>query len=360
MEITARWSDADLRLGVGVGVASGFVTVGVIGAASRLEYTAVGPAVNLASRLCSEAAHGEVLVDARTIELLGEDAQAPPAAARRGAAAQGLPAAGAELHARRRLGDPWRDARSTRPSGSRRRSSIARRAAMNSAARCAHRRRGRRAGNSAPAPGSARAPRRARGSRRRWRPRSWNSRSSSCFSRCAASSLCALLGRAAAAARGTASRRLGVLLLPEAECRPARAARPPTNSGQRRGAAAPPRRGRGAIRPIGAPFRGCAAAGAAARRSARTASRHCATLCGRILLVQRERPFDRAQEAFAVLAARARRGRRLASRRGCATRRRAGSCRRPRGRARRPWRRGRSTALACLRPSTARAAHSRA
>jgi len=74
MEITARWSDAELRLGVGVGVASGFVTVGVIGAASRLEYTAVGPAVNLASRLCSEAVHGEVLADGHTIELLSGDA----------------------------------------------------------------------------------------------------------------------------------------------------------------------------------------------------------------------------------------------------------------------------------------------
>lgn len=77
MEITARWSDAELRLGVGVGVASGFLTVGVIGAASRLEYTAVGPAVNLAARLCSEAAHGEVLIDPRTIELLGDEARRP-------------------------------------------------------------------------------------------------------------------------------------------------------------------------------------------------------------------------------------------------------------------------------------------
>jgi adenylate cyclase len=77
LETAARWSDAELRLGLGVGVASGFVTVGVIGAASRLEYTAVGPAVNLASRLCAEAAHGEVLIDARTIELLGEDARRP-------------------------------------------------------------------------------------------------------------------------------------------------------------------------------------------------------------------------------------------------------------------------------------------
>ena len=75
MAVTARWSDGELQLGVGVGVASGFVTVGVIGAASRLEYTAVGPAVNLASRLCSEAAHGEVLVDPRATELLGEAAR---------------------------------------------------------------------------------------------------------------------------------------------------------------------------------------------------------------------------------------------------------------------------------------------
>ncbi len=75
MALTARWSDAEMQLGVGVGVASGFVTVGVIGSASRLEYTAVGPAVNLASRLCSEAAHGEVLVDARTMELLDAEAR---------------------------------------------------------------------------------------------------------------------------------------------------------------------------------------------------------------------------------------------------------------------------------------------
>ena len=59
--ITARWSSPGHSLGVGLGVASGFVTVGVIGSASRLEYTAVGPAVNLASRLCEQASDGEVL-----------------------------------------------------------------------------------------------------------------------------------------------------------------------------------------------------------------------------------------------------------------------------------------------------------
>ena len=74
--VTSRWSDGDLNLGLGVGVATGFVTVGVIGAASRLEYTAVGPAVNLAARLCSEAAHGQILIDARTTECLGAGAAA--------------------------------------------------------------------------------------------------------------------------------------------------------------------------------------------------------------------------------------------------------------------------------------------
>ena len=75
MALIERWSGSGLSLGVGVGVASGFVTVGVIGGASRLEYTAVGPAVNLASRLCSEAAHAEVLIDQRTSELLDAGAR---------------------------------------------------------------------------------------------------------------------------------------------------------------------------------------------------------------------------------------------------------------------------------------------
>jgi adenylate cyclase len=70
--LTALWSSADHRLGIGVGVASGMVTVGVIGSATRLEYTAVGSTVNLASRLCEQAQHAEILVDRRTAELAGD------------------------------------------------------------------------------------------------------------------------------------------------------------------------------------------------------------------------------------------------------------------------------------------------
>ena len=46
------------------------MTVGVIGG-EHLEYAAVGPAVNLAARLCARAGPGQVLLDQRTVGLLG-------------------------------------------------------------------------------------------------------------------------------------------------------------------------------------------------------------------------------------------------------------------------------------------------
>jgi len=68
-----RWAGPELTLGMGVGVASGRVTVGAVGGVSaRMEYTAVGPAVNLASRLCARAEPGEILMDERTVELCGD------------------------------------------------------------------------------------------------------------------------------------------------------------------------------------------------------------------------------------------------------------------------------------------------
>ncbi len=73
LALTRRWSTEHHPLGIGVGVATGVVTVGVIGSASRLEYTAVGATVNLASRLCGEARNGEILIDRRTVALAGED-----------------------------------------------------------------------------------------------------------------------------------------------------------------------------------------------------------------------------------------------------------------------------------------------
>jgi len=74
-EIMERWRKVGLQVGLGVGVASGFVTVGAIPSSDHLEYTAVGPAVNLAVRLTNRAESGQVLVDSRTIGLIGENDQ---------------------------------------------------------------------------------------------------------------------------------------------------------------------------------------------------------------------------------------------------------------------------------------------
>jgi adenylate cyclase len=60
------------RLGLGVGLATGEVAVGIVGQGARYEYVAVGPAVNLAARLCDEAADGEIRADADTLGAAGE------------------------------------------------------------------------------------------------------------------------------------------------------------------------------------------------------------------------------------------------------------------------------------------------
>lgn len=70
--------DHGAGLGIGAGVASGEVTVGAIQGSGRLEYVAVGAAVNLAARLCEQADDGEVLVDAAVCAVIGERLAARP------------------------------------------------------------------------------------------------------------------------------------------------------------------------------------------------------------------------------------------------------------------------------------------
>lgn len=69
--VIANWICSEQALGAGIGVASGRVTVGAIGSAARMEYTAVGQAVNFAARLCARAQDGEILVSPQTVELVG-------------------------------------------------------------------------------------------------------------------------------------------------------------------------------------------------------------------------------------------------------------------------------------------------
>ncbi len=61
-------------LGLGVGIASGQVAVGVLGSAARRSFTVIGHRVNLAARLESSADAGEVLLDEATYAAAGQHA----------------------------------------------------------------------------------------------------------------------------------------------------------------------------------------------------------------------------------------------------------------------------------------------
>ncbi|HLK09749.1 MAG TPA: adenylate/guanylate cyclase domain-containing protein [Candidatus Binatia bacterium] len=71
--VLSRWQRLGLDVGLSVGIASGYVTVGAIGGERRLEYAAVGPPVNLAARLCAVAESSQILADQRTVGLIGEN-----------------------------------------------------------------------------------------------------------------------------------------------------------------------------------------------------------------------------------------------------------------------------------------------
>lgn len=70
--------DAELPLEIGIGIASGSVVAGCIGAENRADYTVVGERVNLAARLCSVAAAGQVVVDETTRAALPSDIDLEP------------------------------------------------------------------------------------------------------------------------------------------------------------------------------------------------------------------------------------------------------------------------------------------
>lgn len=70
--LITEWRRDGHALGFGVGLAMGVAIVGRIGYEGRLDYTAIGNAVNLGSRLCASAEDGQVLVDEVIAESIGD------------------------------------------------------------------------------------------------------------------------------------------------------------------------------------------------------------------------------------------------------------------------------------------------
>jgi class 3 adenylate cyclase len=68
-EVRQDWH-VDTPFSLGVGISTGFVTVGTIGSEHRMEYTVVGTQVNLAARLVTVAEPGQIIISQRTFELV--------------------------------------------------------------------------------------------------------------------------------------------------------------------------------------------------------------------------------------------------------------------------------------------------
>ncbi|QJR10673.1 Adenylate cyclase 2 [Usitatibacter rugosus] len=65
LKLSAQWKKRGYVLGLGIGIAQGYATVGAIGFEGRIDYGAIGTVTNLANRLCDLAGPGDILAAQR-------------------------------------------------------------------------------------------------------------------------------------------------------------------------------------------------------------------------------------------------------------------------------------------------------
>jgi len=77
-ELARAWRKRGTELGLGIGIEAGYATVGRIGFEGRYDYAALGSVTNLASRLSTHAAAGQILVGPRVFAVVEETVLTEP------------------------------------------------------------------------------------------------------------------------------------------------------------------------------------------------------------------------------------------------------------------------------------------
>jgi adenylate cyclase len=78
-ELAESWRKRGTELGLGIGIGAGYATLGRIGFEGRYDYGALGPVANLASRLSTQAAAGQILIGQRVFAAVEEAVETAPA-----------------------------------------------------------------------------------------------------------------------------------------------------------------------------------------------------------------------------------------------------------------------------------------
>ena len=76
--VATAWDKRGMELGLGIGIATGYATLGRIGFEGRYDYGALGPVTNIASRLSTHARPGQVLISPHVFAAAENEVDAEP------------------------------------------------------------------------------------------------------------------------------------------------------------------------------------------------------------------------------------------------------------------------------------------
>lgn len=77
-ELSERWARRGHELAVGVGISTGYATLGLIGFEGRQDYAAIGTVTNTAARICAAAEGGQVLCSEKLLSAVEQVVDARP------------------------------------------------------------------------------------------------------------------------------------------------------------------------------------------------------------------------------------------------------------------------------------------